>query len=69
MEQIDQAHCPICGTEFDIVDIACFFGARGPSFCYCACSTCKKAWDIEEFKFGSTAIGRREVEYVEGPEW
>jgi len=25
--------------------------------------------DIEEFKFDSTAIGRREVEYVEGPEW
>jgi len=69
MEQIDQKHCPICGAEFDNIDIACFFGARGPSYCYCACSKCKKAWEIGQFKFGSTAIGRREVKYIENYKW
>jgi len=68
-EKIDQEHCPICGSEFDYVDLAVFFGARGPSYCYCACSKCKMAWEIGQFKFGSTEIERREVKYVDNPEW
>ena len=69
MGEIDQEHCPICGLEFDTIELAVFFGARGPSYSYCACSKCKKAWEIGQFKFGSTKIERREVKYVENYEW
>lgn len=65
MEKIDQEHCPICGREFDIMEPAVFFGARGPSYAYCACCKCKKAWEIGQFKFRSTDIERRGVEYFE----
>ena len=62
-KEIDQEHCPICGREFDIVDLAVHMDARGPSYSYCACSTCRRAWEIGQLKRGSTIIERREVEY------
>ena len=62
-KEIDQEHCPICGREFDIVDLAVHMDARGPSYCFCACSNCKRAWEIGQFKRMSTKIERREVEY------
>ena len=62
-KEIDQEHCPICGREFDIVDLAVHMDARGPSYCFCACSTCKQAWEIGQFKRGSTKIERRKVKY------
>ena len=65
MEEIDQEHCSYCGREFDYMDLAVFFGARGPTYAYCACTKCKKAWEIGQFKFRSTKIERREVEYYE----
>ena len=69
MEEIDQGHCPICGREFDNVDLAVHMGARGPSYSYCGCSRCKKAWEIGQFRSGSTRIERREVEYIEDYQW
>jgi formate dehydrogenase maturation protein FdhE len=69
MGEIDQEHCPICGREFDFTEPVVFFGARGPTYSYCNCSKCKRAWEIGQFKFGSTKIERREVEYIENNEW
>ena len=61
--EINQELCPICRREFDVLDLAVHMDARGPSYSYCACSTCKRAWEIGQFKRGSTKIERREVEY------
>ena len=63
VKEIDQEHCPICGQEFDIEDLLVHIDARGPSYCFCACCNCKRAWHIGQFKRGSTKIERREVEY------
>jgi len=65
MEQIDQEHCPVCGQEFDYEEMVAYNGARGPTYSYCACSKCKKAWEIGQLRFGSTQIERRAVEYYE----
>ena len=63
MEKVDQTHCPICGREFDIMEPAVHMDARGPSFAYCACNICKKAWEIGQFRRGDTTVGIREVDY------
>ena len=62
-KEIDQEHCPICGRKFDIVDLVVHMDTRGPSYSYCSCITCKRTWEIGQFKRGSTNIERREVEY------
>jgi len=61
-KEIDQEHCP-CGRKLDIFDLAVHMDARGPSYSFCACSRCKRAWEIGQFKRMSTKIERREVEY------
>ena len=63
MGEINQEHCSICGREFDIVDLVVHMDAWGPSFSYCSCLKCKRAWEIGQFKRGSNKIERREVEY------
>jgi hypothetical protein len=62
-EKIDQGHCPICGREFDIVDLAMHWDARGPSYSYCACRKCKRAWEIGQLRYMCGEIERREVKY------
>ncbi|UCD13658.1 MAG: hypothetical protein JSW60_08890 [Thermoplasmatales archaeon] len=62
-KEIDQKHCPICGRKFDIDDLAVHMDARGPTYSFCVCSKCKRAWEIGQLKRGSTKIERREVEY------
>ena len=64
-EIIDQEHCPQCGAEFDFTDMAVHMDARGPSYSYCACSWCKRAWEIGQLHFMSFETERREVEYME----
>ena len=64
-KEIDQEHCPLCGRKFEIVDIAVHWDARGPSYCYCACTHCKKAWEIGQLKYMSSKIERREVKYID----
>jgi len=65
MEEVDQEHCSVCGRKFDIVEFAVHWDARGPSYSYCACSKCKKAWHIGQLKWKSTKIERREIKYQE----
>ena len=64
MAGIDQEHCPICGREFDSVELVVHFGSRRHPYSYCVCSKCKKAWEIGQFKFGSTKIEIKEPESV-----
>lgn len=64
-KKIDQEHCPVCGKEFDVIEPAVHMDARGPFYAYCACDSCRKAWEIGQFRRGSSEIGRREVEFVD----
>ncbi len=56
-------NCFSCGREFDCAEIACFSGSRGPSYDYCACDSCRKAWLVGTFEmFGKFEV--RETEYI-----
>lgn len=60
---VDQEHCSECGEEFDYEELVAYFGTMGPTYCYCACTRCKKAWEIGQLRHGTQEIERREVEY------
>jgi formate dehydrogenase maturation protein FdhE len=65
MKKINQKHCPICGQKFDKRELAVHFGSRGPTYLYCACSKCKRAWEIGQLRHGTWDIERKEVRYLE----
>ena len=54
--------CPVCDGEFDVEEMACFNGSRGPSFNYCSCSRCRRAFEVGNLEFRGKAEWR-EVEY------
>ena len=59
----DQLTCPICGRPWDCMEPAVHMDARGPSYSYCACNHCQKAWELGQFRRMDTTISIREVQY------